>query len=150
MSSRLFQEVREKLGLVYTIYSSNDVNYLSGMFNIGFGTNLKNLPLALKTIKKVIEEVKQNGFTEEELMQAKNMLISSIKLRSDSPSDSASNMALQLQNKNRIISKEDMIELYKNVTLKDVNKQLLNIFTDKYCITMVSSKNNIDLIKSFD
>lgn len=150
MSSRLFQEVREKLGLVYTIYSSNDVNYLSGMFNIGFGTNLKNLPLALKTIRKVIEDVKQNGFSKEELMQAKNMLISSIKLRSDSPSDSASNMAFQLQNKNRIINKEEMIELYKQISLKEVNNQLKNIFTDNYCITMVSSKNDLDLLKSFD
>ncbi|MGN1208120.1 MAG: M16 family metallopeptidase, partial [Christensenellales bacterium] len=57
MGSRLFQEIREKLGLVYTISTFNDATELAGMFSINFGTSLNKVELALQTIKKVLNEV---------------------------------------------------------------------------------------------
>lgn len=150
MSSRLFQEVREKLGLVYSISASNDTNDLTGMFSISLGTNLKKVNLALKTIRRVIDEVVKDGFTEEELLQAKNMIISSIKLGSDVPSRQATLIASNLQYQNKIITKQEMIENYKKITLKELNEQVKSIFSHNYVITMVSSKNDIDLLKAYE
>ncbi len=150
MGSRLFQEVREKLGLVYTISCYNDTGIISGMLSINFGTSLKKLPLALKTIKKVLNEVCKDGFKEEELMQAKNIIISAIKLRSDSPSSEASNIAMQYQYSDKILSKNEHINKYASVTLEDINNRAKEIFEKDFCITMCGNKSNINLLKYLD
>ena len=150
MGSRLFQEVREKLGLVYTINSYNDVSPLTGMFSISLGTSLSKVKLALKTIKKVLYEVCQNGFNQNELTLAKKSIISVLKLRSDSPSNMASNIAFQLRYRNKIHSKKSQIKEYEVITLEDVNNGAKDIFLKDYVITMVGSKDKFDLIKMFE
>lgn len=149
MSSRLFQEVREKLGLVYSIFCNNDSTDLTGSFVIGFGTNLKNVSLALKTIKKVIDDVVLNGFTQEELNQTKTIFISSYKLRSDSPSSVASRMVIQLKTSNKLKTKEQKLKEYEDITLEEINEHTKKMFTKDFCIAMVSSEDNIDLIDSY-
>jgi len=141
MSSRLFQEVREKLGLVYSISSFNDVGDIASVFSISLGTSPKKVPLALKTINCVIKEVVKNGFTEEELMQAKNMTISALKLQSDSPSGMATRIATSLQYKNKIVTKEETIEKINKVTLNEINKHVKKLFDDKNCILSMVAKN---------
>lgn len=150
MGSRLFQEVREKLGLVYTINSFNDVAQISGMFSISLGTSLDKVKLALKTIRRVLNEVCEKGFMIEELNHAKNSLISSIKLRSDSPSGEATTVATQLRYRKKICSKKSMIKEYEKITLDDINLSAKKLFTKPYCITMVGNSNKFDLIKIFD
>lgn len=150
MGSRLFQEVREKLGLVYTISTFNDVSPLTGMFSISFGTSLNKVKIALKTIKMVLNEVCENGFTAQELSQAKNSIISVLKLRSDSPSNMATNIAFQLQYRNKIYSKKSQIKEYELISLEEINKGVKDIFLKDYIITMVGNKNNFDLIKLFE
>lgn len=150
MGSRLFQEVREKLGLVYTINTFNDVNTLTGMFSISLGTSLSKVKLALKTIKKVLNEICDVGFNQDELNHAKNSIISALKLRSDSPSNEASNIASQLQYRNKIHSKQKQIKEYEKVTLEDANVGARQIFSKNFCITMVGKNNKFDLIKLFN
>lgn len=150
MSSRLFQEVREKLGLVYSISSYNDVGDLASVFSISLGTSPKKVPLALKTINCVIQDVIKNGFTKEELIQAKNMTISAIKLQSDSPSNMASRIASSLQYKNKIVTKEESIEKCKKITLEEVNQQAKKLFNNQNCIiSMVGKNTEIDLFKYY-
>ena len=151
MSSRLFQEVREKLSLVYNISAYNDTNAYSGKILISLGTNPKKVPLALKTIKKVIDESVKNRFNEEELDQAKIMDISNIKLQSDSPNNQASINASQLQVYNKTISKEQRIARILDIKLDDVNAQLKNLFDNKnYCISMVADNTDLDLIGLYE
>lgn len=149
MGSRLFQEVREKLGLVYTINSFNDVSLICGMFSISLGTSLGKVKLALKTIKNVLNEVCEKGFSVDELNHAKNSIISALKLRSDSPSNEATSIATQLKYRNKIYSKKSQIKEYEKITLDDVNLSAKRLFTQDYCITMVGSSDKYDLIKLF-
>ena len=150
MSSRLFQEVREKLGLVYTIQTYNEANNLAGLFSISFGTNLKNVPLALKTIKKVLLDVVNNGFTEEELNKNVKMAKTALKLKLDSPSFVATKIATCLQYKNEVYSKENTIKLIESITLNDINSFAKKLFSEEnFVITMVSKSNKLDLFKYF-
>ena len=150
MSSRLFQEVREKLGLVYSINSYCEANNLAGLFAISFGTTLKKVKLALKTIKTTLNEVVNKGFTNEELNQAKNMCISSLKLRSDSPSNQSSKIAINLQYANKIKTKEELINDYKNISLEQINNHAKQLFNAEYCISMVSKNDKLNLIEIYD
>ena len=150
MSSRLFQEVREKLGLVYTIYSYHENYDLGSRLLITLGTTPKKLTLALKTIKRVVNDVVENGFTEEELKQVKNMSISNIKLQSDSPSNMASLIANCLRKENEVYNKEERIKLYKSITLKEINTLAKEIFNDNnMVISLVSKNTEVDLIDEY-
>lgn len=151
MSSRLFQEIREKKGLVYNIDTFIDVSDLAGMFSIGFGTTPRKVNLALKTIRKVIDDVVKSGVTMEELSQAKKMIISSLKLSSDKPSNQATSVANQLKYYGKITPIKEIIEKYQKLTLEEVNSVIKEIFDNKnYCICMVNDKLDIDLIKTYE
>ncbi|NLL55893.1 MAG: insulinase family protein [Clostridiales bacterium] len=67
MSSRLFQRIRDELGLVYTIYAAPIAYVDDGYFYIYFATDPSQVPLAISEIKKILDDIKQNGFTDEEL-----------------------------------------------------------------------------------
>lgn len=74
MSSRLFQEVREKSGLAYNIYSYPSAYYGDGVFSIYLGTNPKTSRKALESIKEQIVKLKKNGLDSDELSRVKKQL----------------------------------------------------------------------------
>ncbi len=84
MSSILFQEVREKLGLVYSVF-----NYLSTYEDTGaqciyLGTNPKNLKKAVGAVKKCVAEFCQSGMDEECFHRAKQQVKGSLSLGAES------------------------------------------------------------------
>ncbi len=84
MSSRLFQKLREELGLVYNIYSL-DMQYVEeGFVNIFFATNPGTVKQALKGIREVILKVREEGFTEEEIKKSKAQFKSAIIIAAES------------------------------------------------------------------
>ena len=82
--SKLTTEIREKRGLVYSVYSYlyryDKYNFFSG----GAETSNENVDKVIKIIKEELMKVKKKGVTEEELKNAKNYLINSYVLRLDS------------------------------------------------------------------
>ncbi len=74
MSSRLFQEVREKSGLAYNVYSYPSAYYGDGAFAIYLGTNPKTSKQALQSIRKEILKLKKDGLSDEELARVKKQL----------------------------------------------------------------------------
>lgn len=74
MSSRLFQEVREKRGLAYSVYSYTSSYMEEGMFNIYAGCNPKNQDKVVEIIDSQIEKVIERGFTKKEINNAKEQL----------------------------------------------------------------------------
>ena len=70
MSSRLFQEIREKLGLVYSIHSYTELNNIGGCNYVLLGTNKEHAEEAIVAIKKVLDEIKEHGITPEEYRKA--------------------------------------------------------------------------------
>lgn len=70
MSSRLFAEVREKHGLAYSVYSYNSCYYDNGVNAIYVGTNTKSALQAVEIVADIIDDVRKNGFTEEEFRRS--------------------------------------------------------------------------------
>lgn len=71
MSSRLFQEVRERRGLVYSIGSYNMATSLAGVFNVYGGTGLETWPEVQETIWAEFDKVRKSGFEADELDRLK-------------------------------------------------------------------------------
>jgi len=90
MSSRLFQEVREKRGLAYSVYSY--AQQFSGTGHIGFyaGTAPKSAKEVVRVIQGVVADVASNGLEDEELIRAKGAVRGSLVL---SQEDTGSRMS---------------------------------------------------------
>jgi predicted Zn-dependent peptidase len=71
MSSHLFQEVREKRGLVYNIYSYVNCYYDTGTFGISTSTSQESIEEVLVLVKDEIRRIKDHGITENELAFSK-------------------------------------------------------------------------------
>ncbi|MFF4653489.1 M16 family metallopeptidase [Streptomyces sp. NPDC001380] len=70
MSSRLFQEVREKRGLAYSVYSYSSSYADSGLFGIYAGCQPKRVEEVLKICREELDRVAEHGITDEELRRS--------------------------------------------------------------------------------
>jgi zinc protease len=84
--SRLTEEVREKRGLVYSVYSYFMPMAEIGPFQVGLQTKKEQAEDALKLVKQTLDNFIQNGITEAELKAAKANIIGGFPMRIDSNS----------------------------------------------------------------
>jgi predicted Zn-dependent peptidase len=73
-SSRLFQEIRERRGLAYAVYSFTGAYQDTGQIGLYLGTRAENLPEAMQVIATELERLRQEPATQEELERAKENL----------------------------------------------------------------------------
>ncbi|MFS0672485.1 M16 family metallopeptidase [Ornithinibacillus sp. 179-J 7C1 HS] len=84
MSSRLFQEVREKRGLAYSVFSYHSSFLDNGLLTIYAGTGKEQLPLLKETIENTVETLVEKGLTDKELRNSKEQLKGSLMLSLES------------------------------------------------------------------
>ncbi|CAG0992526.1 putative zinc protease [Gammaproteobacteria bacterium] len=85
MSSRLFQRVREELGLAYAVYSFQSFHHDSGLHGIYAGTSAETADRALAEIRSELALVAREGFPEDEIEAGKNQLKGQLTLSLESP-----------------------------------------------------------------
>jgi predicted Zn-dependent peptidase len=93
MSSRLFQEVRERQGLVYSIHSGAQPFRDTGLLYLYAATDAANFSKVLKSILKEIRDLKKDGVTADELQRAKDHLKGSLMLSLESTSSRMNRLA---------------------------------------------------------
>ncbi len=120
MSSRIFQEVREKKGLVYSIYSfvSNYSN--TGIFSIYAGMSYNCAEDALRTILKEMVSMKKGNITLKEFNRSKQQIKGNYILGLESTSSRMSAIGRRELLYNEIQYPEEVIEKINNVKLEDV------------------------------
>jgi zinc protease len=91
--SRLTDQVREKRGLSYSVYSYFSAQWLGGVFTLGLQTRADQAPGAMQLARKVVLEFLQDGPTQEELQAAKDNLVGGFALRIDSNKKLLDNVA---------------------------------------------------------
>lgn len=134
MSSRLFQNIREKKGLVYSVYSYVSSYSHVGMFGIYAGTNDTQAKQVIELIFKEIDDIKKNSIKEDEFARAKQQMKASYIMGLESTSNrmTALGKALLLQEKIRSI--DETIAKIDAVSIQNIVDILPEIFiTDKMC-----------------
>jgi len=121
MSSRLFQEVREKRGLAYSIYAFHWGFSDSGLFGFYAGTSGKDVANLMPVALDCIAEATQN-ITDIELHRAKAQMKVSLLAALESPGARAEQMARQLLIFNRVLSRQEIIEKIDSITIDDVRR----------------------------
>lgn len=119
-NSKLFQNVREKASLAYTV-SSNYVRFKSNIF-INAGIEIENYDKAIKIIKEQLESMKNGEFSEEEIENEKKSIIAGIDLIDDEQ-DSGIVYFYGQEITNSNVKLEEYKQKVKNVT----KNQILNI-----------------------
>lgn len=132
MSSHLFQEVREKRGLVYTIYSYISSFTDVGLLNIYAGTSSKALPVVLELVIKGIRKIKRNGISKEEMTRVKNQMKGNLMLGLESTSNRMSRLARDEIYLGRYFSPEEMISDIEKITPSQIQGLTYDLFKTEY------------------
>ncbi len=136
-SSRLYNEVREKRGLAYSVYSTLLPLDHTALFVAGTATRSDRAAQALEVIQDEIRKMAKDGPTAQELADAKSYLKGSFALRFDTSSKIASQL-VQMQvddlGIDYIIKRNGLIEA---VTLDDVKRVAKRILDAKMLTTVV-------------
>ena len=85
MSSRLFQRIREELGLAYSVYSFQSLHEDTGMHGVYVGTTPESARAAVDAINSELAKLASDGLSEDELAAGKSQLKGQITLSLESP-----------------------------------------------------------------
>jgi predicted Zn-dependent peptidase len=129
MSSRLFQEVREKRGLVYSIGSYTLSYSAGGAFTVYGGTSKKNWEEVKSIVRTEFDKIMANGLEDEELDRIKRSLAGHIVLALEGMSSRMMRMSRSELNHKRDITVEESLERINKVTNAQI-KELANRILD--------------------
>ena len=149
MSSRLFQEIREKQGLCYTIYSSNTPTYETGSFDIYTAIEPTNIEKTILAIIKEIKNFEKHPIAKEEFERAKIKIKSSILMQFENIGYRSSNLLHNIMIKDKLPSKKEIIEKIENTKIEDLIEILESIINSKPTLAIygnVEEKNYYDLL----
>jgi predicted Zn-dependent peptidase len=137
MSSRLFQEVRERRGLVYSIYSGTQAYRDTGVIYIYAATDAPNFSKMVKVVLKEIRALKKDGITVEELAHAKDHLKGSLMLSLESTSSRMNRLAKQEMHFGSFFTIDSMLSAIDNVRVEDL-QTLITDLLDEDRLTLVT------------
>jgi len=137
MSSRLFQEVREKRGLCYAIGSYTASYREAGMFAVYAGTSPKNADTVRSLVQEELIKVAKDGLGEEELQRAKNQIRGAVLLGLDSMSGRMTRLGKSVLYYNRVISPFEVVEKVERVTPDEIRRVAEAIFGGDYAYAAV-------------
>ncbi|PLX19556.1 MAG: peptidase M16 [Candidatus Muiribacterium halophilum] len=120
MSSRLFQEIRERFGFVYTIYSYTQAHKNSGMSVVYYACNPVNTQKVAELVMKELKGIIKSGVLEKELKRGKQQLKGNIILSLESTSARMRRLASSLIYYDRIIALDDVVKNIDDVNMKSI------------------------------
>src|SRR5204862_3238217 len=148
MSSRLFQNIRERQGLAYAIYSDLNPYRDTGCLGVYAGTSRES---ATKVVESVIAEfrtLKSGPVPEEELRRAKDQLQGSLMLSLESSAARMSTLARQEMYFDRFYGLDELIERIEAVTAEDLQHTADEFFrTDQIAVTVLGNLNGLKLTR---
>ncbi|HLC41026.1 MAG TPA: pitrilysin family protein [Methylomirabilota bacterium] len=121
MSSRLFQKVREREGLVYSIYSGAQSYRDTGLLTISAATDSQNFSKVLKLVLKEVRALHKDGITSEELRRAKEHLKGNLMLSLESTTSRMHRLARQELSFGAFFSLDEMLGAIESVREEEVH-----------------------------
>ena len=136
MSSRLFQEVREKRGLCYSVYAFHWGFSDTGIFGVHAATGQSDIA---KLVPVIIDELQKAGesIQQEELDRARAQYRAGLIMSAESPASRASQIARQMLLFGRPIAKEELMERLSALTVERLTDLSSRLFSTKPTLTAV-------------
>jgi len=127
LSSRLFQEIREQRGLVYSVFSYHSSYHDSGLFCVYAGLSRENVREALELIVKEIRGIQQQGVSPVELQRVKDQLKGNLLLSLESVSTRMSRLGKSQLYLGKITPPEEIVRRIMAVTNDDIMELTRNL-----------------------
>lgn len=122
MSSRLFQEIREKRGLAYSVYSYRSMYADAGTYAIYCGTTPQNAQTVIDLVNEEVSSMLHEGMTETEFERAKGHMKGALVLSAEDPGSRMMRLGRSQLTRGEILSIEELIERIERITPEDVRR----------------------------
>jgi predicted Zn-dependent peptidase len=140
MSSRLFQNIRERQGLAYSIYSDLNPYRDTGCMAVYAGTSLASASKVVQSVISEFRSLKTTPVPEEELRRSKAQLKGSLMLSLESSSARMANLARQEMYFDRFYDLDELIAKIEAVTVEDLSALANEFFqTDSVAVTVLGN-----------
>ncbi|MEK3882190.1 pitrilysin family protein [Paenibacillus sp. PL2-23] len=146
MSSRLFQEIREKRGLAYSVYSYHTGYADSGLFTVYAGTAPKQTKEVLDLTLEQIQELSVKGLAEEELHRGKEQLKGSLILSLESTSSRMNRIGKNELMIGHHYTLDELLNRIDSVTMDDIREVTKRMLAVPFAVAMVGSTDK-DAVK---
>lgn len=122
MSSRLFQEVREKRGLVYSIYTFSSAYRDGGLFGLYAGTGEDEVAELISVVCDEVRKVAADPFADDEITRARAQIKAGVLMSLESTSSRAERLARHLQVYDRIVPVDEIANRIDSVSAEDIRR----------------------------
>jgi len=149
MSSRLFQNIRERQGLAYSVFSELNPYRDTGCLSIYAGTSVESAPKVVDSVLSEFRALKQEQVSDEELRRAKDHLKGSLMLGLESTGSRMSNLARQEMYFGRFFTLDELLESIETVTAIDVRRIAQEFFEpDQIALTLLGNLGKLKLTRN--
>jgi predicted Zn-dependent peptidase len=143
MSSRLFQEIREKRGLAYSVYSYHTSYADSGLFTVYAGTAPKQTQDVHDITMELLNEIAANGLSEAELHRGKEQLKGNLILSLESTSSRMNRLGKNELMLGRHYTLDEMLDRIDQVKLSDLNEIMQSIMAQPCAVALVGANEKV-------
>ncbi len=148
MSSRLFQNIRERQGLAYAIYSELNPYRDTGCLSVYAGTSLESARKVVESIVHEFRNLKTDSVPTEELRRAQDQLKGSLMLSLESSTARMSNLARQEMYFDRFFGLDEIIEKIEAVTKADLTAMANEFFhTESVAVTVLGNLQGLRITR---
>lgn len=146
MSSRLFQNIRERQGLAYAVFSELNPYRDTGCLSIYAGTSVESAGKVVESITNEFRQLKQELVSDEELRRAKDHLKGSLMLGLESTASRMSNLARQEMYFGKFFTMDELLESIESVSADDVQRIARAFFDPKQiALTILGNLQNFKI-----
>lgn len=147
MSSRLFQEIREKHGLVYSVYASHAAYQDDGQFEIYAGTGPDKLPKLIPVLCDELQKIMQSEVAQDELARAQSQVRSSILMGRESMLSRANRQAKHMMTHGDEVNIQTILDKISAVKVADLHRMAQQIFSGK---STLAAYGPLESLESYD
>ncbi len=146
MSSRLFQKIRERQGLVYAIYSDLNPYRDTGCLSVYAGTSRQSAAKVVQSVVAEFRNLKSEPIPADELRRAKDQLKGSLMLSLESSTARMSNLARQEMYFDHFVTMDELLKKIEGVTAEELQALATEFFhTDSIAVTVLGNLNGLKL-----
>jgi len=146
MSSRLFQEIRERQGLAYAVFSELNAYRDTGCMSIYAGTSVESARKVVESILTEFCRLKQDPVPADELRRAKDYIKGSLMLSLESTSSRMANLARQEMYFGRFFDLDELLESIESVSAENIQRIAQTFFdTRRIALTVLGNLNGFHI-----
>ncbi len=150
MSSRLFMRLREKMGLVYSVYTSPWMGRNNGVFSVCANVNVSNVERSVAAVREEIDRLLSDGVTAEETQKAKTQLKVTALFGKENPM----NYMLSLMRRRLLVGEDydldKLIARIESITAADIDGAAREILGSGACFGYAGKFNYRDIYEIYN